>query len=61
MLIRQEEIEAINFEGLVIHDFIAGHATNASFATIEAPAGVQHREAWLKRSEKYYYVVSGQL
>src|SRR5262245_61915580 len=61
MLIRREDIKAINFEGLLIHDFTAGQATNASFAEIEVPAGVQHREAWSKRSDKYYYVVSGQL
>jgi mannose-6-phosphate isomerase-like protein (cupin superfamily) len=61
MLIRQEEIQAINFEGLLIHDFTAGRATNASFAVIEVPAGIRHREAWSKRSDKYYYVVSGQL
>ena len=28
---------------------------------IEVPAGVKHREAWSKRSDKYYYIVSGQL
>jgi mannose-6-phosphate isomerase-like protein (cupin superfamily) len=61
MLIRQEDIKAINFEGLSIHDFTAGQATNASFAVIEVPAGVRHREAWSKRSDKYYYVISGQL
>ena len=61
MLIRQEDIKAINFEGLLIHDFTSGQATNASFAVIEVPAGVKHREAWSKRSDKYYYVVSGQL
>jgi hypothetical protein len=61
MLIRQEDIQAINFEGLLIHDFTAGQATTASFAAIEVPAGIWHREAWSQRSDKYYYVVSGQL
>ena len=61
MLIRQEDIKGINFEGLLIHDFTAGQSTNASFAMIEVPAGVRHREAWSKRSDKYYYVVSGEL
>src|SRR5262245_410741 len=61
MLIRQEDIQAINFEGLLIYDFTAGQTTNASFATIEVPAGIRHREAWSQRSDKYYYVVSGQL
>ena len=61
MLIRQEDIKAINFEGLLIHDFTAGQSTNASFAMIEVPAGVRHREAWSKRSDKYYYIVSGEL
>lgn len=31
----QESIEAINFEGLLIHDFAMGQSTSASFATIE--------------------------
>ena len=61
MLIRQEDIQTIDFEGLLIHDFTAGQATNASFAAIEVPAGIRHREAWSQRSDKYYYVVSGQL
>jgi mannose-6-phosphate isomerase-like protein (cupin superfamily) len=61
MLIKREDIKAINFEGLLIHDFTAGQSTSASFAVIEVPAGVRHREAWSKRSDKYYYVVSGQL
>ena len=61
MLIRQGNIKAINFEGLLIRDFTAGQATNASFAVIEVPAGVKHREAWSQRSDKYYSVVAGQL
>ena len=61
MLIRSEDIKAINFEGLFIYDFTAGQATNASFAVINVPVGIRHREAWSKRSDKYYYVVSGQL
>ncbi|MCC5670063.1 cupin domain-containing protein [Nostoc sp. CHAB 5784] len=59
MLFKQESIEPINFEGLLIHDFTAGHSTSASFAVIEVPSGVEHCEAWSKRSDKYYYIVSG--
>ena len=61
MLVRKEDLCAIDFEGLCIHDFTAGQALNASFAAIEVPRGASHREAWSKRSDKYYYVVSGQL
>jgi mannose-6-phosphate isomerase-like protein (cupin superfamily) len=61
MLISQESIAAIKFEGLLIHDFTRGSSTSASFAAIEVPTRVKHREAWSKRSDKYYYVVSGQL
>ena len=61
MLIKQESIEAINFEGLLIHDFTMGQSTSASFAAIEVPPATKHREAWSKKSDKYYYVVSGQL
>jgi glyoxylate utilization-related uncharacterized protein len=61
MLRRQEDIQAINFEGLLIYDFTAGQATTASFATIEMPAGIRHREAWPRRSEKYSYLISGRL
>ena len=61
MFSKQDSLKPINFEGLLIHDFTAGHSTSASFAMIEVPPGVKHREAWSKRSDKYYYVVSGEL
>ena len=52
MFLKQESIEPINFEGLLIHDFTDSYSTDASFAAIEVPSGVGHREAWSKRSHK---------
>ena len=61
MIVRHNSVEAINFEGLQIYDYTAGGQTSSSLALIEIPPGIRHREAWSKRSDKYYYVVAGRI
>ena len=61
MKIGRETVVPIDFEGLKIADYTAGKETSSSFAEISVPAGATHRRAYSKRSDKYYYVVSGHL
>ncbi len=61
MLVRHGSIEAISFEGLRISDYTAGSESGASLALIEVAPGVTHPEAWSRRSDKYYLVVSGEV
>ncbi|MBN1579533.1 MAG: cupin domain-containing protein [Anaerolineae bacterium] len=61
MIVKRETLAAIDFNGLTIYDYTAGKETSSSFATILVPPGVRHAEAWSKRSDKYYYVISGQV
>ena len=61
MIIHRSALSAVDFEGLTIHDYTAGAETSASLATIEVAPGVRHREAWSRRSSKYYYVLAGQI
>jgi mannose-6-phosphate isomerase-like protein (cupin superfamily) len=59
MIINKTSLEPFDFEGLEICDYTARRDTSSSLAEITIPSGVQHREAWSRRSDKYYYVVSG--
>ena len=61
MIVRKDAAAVIPFEGLVVHDFTQGQNTSSSFAIIDVPPGALHRRAFSKRSDKYYYVVSGQI
>ena len=51
----------IDFEGLAIADYTAGKDLSSSIAEIAVPPGARHPRAYSKRSDKYYYVVSGHL
>lgn len=59
MLIKYEEVEPIEFDGLKIIDYTAGRDTSSSFAEITVPAGISHKLSWSNRSDKYYYVAQG--
>ena len=61
MIIKPSEIQSINWEGLSITDFTSDQDTQSSFAKIEVPPGNSHKISWSKISEKYYYILSGQL
>jgi mannose-6-phosphate isomerase-like protein (cupin superfamily) len=59
VFLRKQSLEAIEFGGLRIFDYTAGHELGASMAEIEVPAGATHALAWSKRSDKLYAVVEG--
>ncbi|MBH8572015.1 cupin domain-containing protein [Nostocaceae cyanobacterium CENA369] len=61
MILKSETLAPFNFEGLSILDFTAGLNTSSSVARISVLPNTYHRQAWSKRSDKYYYVLSGQL
>ena len=61
MKIGRESLDSVDFEGLHILDYTAGQGTRSSMAEITVPPGAQHRKAWSKRSDKYYYGISGKV
>lgn len=61
MIIKSKEIQSIKWEGLSITDFTSNQDTRASFAKIEISSESRHKISWSKKSEKLYYVLTGQL
>ncbi len=61
MIIHRNEILPIDFDGLKIYDYTAHLSASSSLAVIDVPPGGRHRSAKSGRSDKYYYVVQGQL
>lgn len=61
MKINKESLASVDFEGLHILDFTAGMETSSSIAEITVSPGVRHRKAWSRRSDKYYYTLSGRV
>ena len=59
MLISGKSLKPIDFAGLRIFDYTAGHEFSSSLAIIDVPPGAQHADAWSKRSDKYYLVIGG--
>ena len=59
MFIDHEAVPPLEFDGLRIADYTAGRDTSSSFAEITLPPGVRHKVSWSRRSDKFYYVVSG--
>jgi mannose-6-phosphate isomerase-like protein (cupin superfamily) len=59
MIIGESSVPPFDFDGVAIRDYTAGHDTSSSFAIIDVGPGARHRVAWSRRSDKYYYVVSG--
>ena len=59
MFVKQDSLEAIEFEGLQIVDYTAGRDLDSSLAFISVPVGAAHAEAYSKRSDKYYLVIDG--
>jgi len=55
------DIDSIGFEGLHILDYTAGRETRSSIAEITVPPGARHRKAWSRRSDKYYFTISGKV
>ena len=61
MIIKRDSVEPIDFDGLRILDYTAHLGGRSSFAVITVPAGAAHAEAWSRRSDKYYYVATGEV
>ena len=61
MVIKESSVEPFGFDGLDIYDYTADRDTGCSLAVVVVPPGGRHRRAWSKRSDKYYYVLSGQI
>jgi len=61
MKIEQESVTPFNFDGLEIRDYTADRSSSSSFAEITVPAGVRHRLAWSRRSDKFYFGLQGRL
>jgi mannose-6-phosphate isomerase-like protein (cupin superfamily) len=61
MLVRQSTLEPIEFGDLKIFDYTREAKLGSSLALIEVPPGAVHTQAWSRRSDKYYLVVSGEI
>ena len=59
MFIAGKSLNPIDFSRLRIFDYTAGRDFSSSVTVIDAPSCVHHPEAWSKRSDKYYLVISG--
>ena len=61
MWIRGAAVEPFDFEGLQIRDYTAGLSSSSSLATIHVAPGIRHHRARSRRSDKYYYLLSGRI
>jgi quercetin dioxygenase-like cupin family protein len=61
MKIAKASIAPIDYFGLRIVDYTSGGKLSSSVAEITIDPGTSHPKAYSKRSDKYYYVVSGNL
>lgn len=59
MIIKENEVEQFDFDGLKIADYTEKLNENSSFATIFVPPQISHKLSWSKRSDKYYYIIAG--
>ena len=61
MIIKENEAEQIDFDGLKNADYTAKLDENSSFATISVLPQISHKLSWSKRSNKYYYIITGKI
>ncbi len=61
MIIRKEDVNAMDFNGLTIFDYTAKCKEKSSFAVINVPPDVSHQLSWSKKSDKFYYVINGKI
>ena len=61
MIINENSTEQFDFDGLKIRDYTANLNESSSFAVIDVSPGVRHKLSWSKRSDKYYYLISGEI
>ncbi len=61
MIIKKEQANKIDFDGLEILDYTSEFNEKSSFATIKVPQNAKHKLSWSKRSDKYYYIIAGEI
>jgi len=61
MIITGNQAEQFDFDGLQITDYTANLDEKSSFATITVLPHISHKLSWSKRSDKYYYIISGNI
>jgi len=61
MIIRKNAVDTFNFDGLSITDYTAKLDEQSSFAVITVPPQKSHALSWSNRSDKYYYIVKGNI
>jgi len=61
MKINKKSLTPIDFEGLKIFDYTTEKEISLSLAEIIVPPKGKHKKAFSKKSDKYYYIVSGQI
>ena len=59
MIVRQDDVPSFDFDGLGIRDYTASHSLSSSLAVIDVEPGEAHKVSWSRRSDKYYYVITG--
>jgi mannose-6-phosphate isomerase-like protein (cupin superfamily) len=59
MFLRGNSVEPLMMGGIRIFDYTQNLKGASSLAVVEVPRGTAHAEAYSRRSDKYYYVVSG--
>ncbi|WP_082464460.1 cupin domain-containing protein [Dethiosulfatarculus sandiegensis] len=61
MIVKRCSVDSIDFNGIQIRDYTSKLDSRSSFAVVTVPSGALHVESWSRRSDKYYYVISGRL
>ena len=61
MIVKGNTVEMTPFNGLEVFDYTAGVDVSASLAIINVPPDARHPEAYSTKSDKYYYVLEGQI
>ncbi|MFX0071171.1 MAG: cupin domain-containing protein [Candidatus Hermodarchaeota archaeon] len=61
MIAKKNSIKPIDFSGLEIYDYTAGLELQSSFALIQVLPNACHAESWSTRSDKYYYILRGEI
>ena len=61
MIVRRDAVELIPFHGLEVFDYTAGVDASSSLALINVPLDARHPEAYSTKSDKYYFVLEGQI
>ena len=61
MIIKRDSLKPIDFSGLKIYDYTEGMNQSSSFAVIHVLPNQTHAKSWSTRSDKFYYVINGQI